>query len=293
MPVKIKYNEGRTLLTLWRVLLIFAICILAGGSSILAGFIHDFFSSSAAIAGSLFTDEELEEDPSLRALYYYQPAADGNGGAYIYLPLYLSGSGDNLGLRDGTGQQILPEQYQDIAPLPNAWLVKQNGQWMFIDKDTLEPLNDLRWDSAQVDVNDSHEITSNLVVVSRDGLYGAVDLAGNLVIEPAYDSFQTNSEALWPIIKVEKQGKFGFIDYDGNVVVSITYDYAVLDSTMVYEDENDSVGTEIPIIYVYRDGRWGAMYRQGDTSSAVYWSVEPSVEVMNDFSGNNLPENSI
>lgn len=277
--MKVKYNEGRTLLSLWRVVIVVAICVFFGGSGLLTATAQNFFDAGSSLAGSLANNGSAADDRTV-VLYYYEENAAGSGGYYIYEQLQLIGEAGAVGLADSAGNQLLPPRYEEVAPLPHAYLVKEDGLWCFLDKESLQVLADERWDTAQIDLNEKKEIASGLITVSRGGLYGAVDLRGKLIIAPAYDSFQTNSEALWPIIKVEQNGKYGFIDYDGNIVVSISYDYALLDSITVYDDENDATGHEQAIIYVYRDGRWGALYREGNGSSAVDWSVEPTEEVL-------------
>ena len=78
-----------------------------------------------------------------------------------------------------------------------------------------------------------------------------------------------------------QNGKYGFINTSGDAVVSLSYDYAAIDTVTVYADANDAEGTQKPIIYVLRDGDWGAMYRNSDGSSSdVDWSVEPTEEVL-------------
>jgi hypothetical protein len=275
--VRLKITEGQTLLTLAQIIIIFLVCLTMGNIPALAG----------ALSGLMSAGPPIETDPNTPdadgrtkvILYYHEKAAD-NSGSLVYQTLYLTGSGEQVGLADAAGNPLLPQQYQDIKVLPQAYIVKQAGSWQFIDKNTHTPLNDYLWDEVAIDYGPNYEINSSLVTVARDNLYGGVDLQGSIIIQPQYDFFQTNSDALWPLILIKKDGYYGFISYDGSTIVPAIYDYAVLDSTIVYADENDATGQEIALIYVRLNGEWGAIYKEGSTASDVDWSTAPTEEVL-------------
>lgn len=277
--MRIKFTEGQTLLTLAQIVIVFLVCLALGNITALADNVVNFLKE----------DEGVQQDGSspsrkLVVLYYYEKSADGSSGTYIYQKLYLVGSGNQVGLEDAGGNVLLAKEYQDIRALPHAYIVKQNEKWSFIDSTSLEPLSEHLWDSVSLDLSAEAEIQSSLVTVKKDGLFGAVNHAGEIVISPQYDSFKTNSDALWQLITVQKDGLYGLINYSGEEIVPLRYDYLVLTSVVTYSDENDSVGHEIPIIYVCLDGEWGAIYKEGNGASAVDWQVSPTEEVLAAYS---------
>jgi len=280
--VRIKYAEGQTLLTLSRALIVVVACLCVGG---VYGLVNGLFSTATtardAVAEILDgeTSQSAEGEPTV---LYFSESGSAGGQTSTYQMFYITGEEGAYGLTDAGGNQLLDNIYQGIILLPHAYVLKQDGLWRFYDKDSLELLNDYAWDEAEVVVTDNGRFVSNLVSVSRDGLHGAVDMRGNITIEPVYDDFQISSlKAIWPLIRVKQDGKYGFINSSGSIIVTITYDYAVLDTYLEYADQNDAEGTEKPIIYVIRDGDWGAMYRNSDGSSSdVDWDVEPTAEVL-------------
>ena len=284
--MRIKYAEGQTLLTLSRAVIVIIACLCVGG---VYGLVTGLFSSATSardtVAEMLNNGEDESSVAGEPVVLYFSESGSAGGQTSTYQMFYITGSEGAYGLTDAGGNRLLDDVYQGIILLPHAYVLKQDGRWRFYDRDTLEPLSDYSWDDASVEVTDNGRFVANLVAVRDGDLYGAVDMRGGVVIEPAYEEFQMSSlKAIWPLIKVKQNGKYGFINTAGQNIVSITYDYAVLDSVLVYADENDAEGTETPIIYVIRDGDWGAMYRNSDGSSSdVDWSVDPTAEVLSAY----------
>lgn len=280
--MRIKYAEGQTLLTLSRAAIVVVACLCVGG---VYSLIDGVFSSASSARDAMVeiidseTSETVEGVPTV--LYFSENGAAG-GQTSIYQMFYITGSEGAYGLVDTGGKRLLDDIYQGIILLPHAYALKQDGQWRFYDRETLEQITEHHWDEADVLQTENGRFIGTLVRVRKDGLYGAVNMRGEIAIFPYYEDFQMSSlQSAWPLIKVRQNGKYGFINSAGDTVVSLSYDYAVLDTVLVYADENDAEGTERPIIYVVRDGDWGAMYRNGDgSSSEVDWSVEPTAEVL-------------
>ena len=280
--MRIKYAEGQTLLTLSRAVIVIVACLCVGG---VYSLVNGVFSSASTARDSVVEILDVESSQTISGtptvLYYSEGGSDG-GQTSIYQMYYITGSEGAYGLLDAGGIRLLDDAYQDIILLPNAYVLKQNGQWRFYEKSSLALLSDNSWDEASVQLTDNGHFVANLVRVGRDGLYGATDMQGNVVIDPVYDFFEMSSlEALWPLIRVQQDGKYGFIDSSGRTIVSVTYDYAQLNTFFIYVDENDAEGVETPIIYVLRDGDWGVLYRYPDGSSGdVDWVVDPTEAVL-------------
>ena len=280
--VRIKYAEGQTLLTLTRAAIVVVACLCVGG---VYGLVNGLFSTATSARDAVVdiidaeTSQTIEGTPTV--LYFSENGA-GGGVTSIYQVYYITGKEGAYGLVDAGGERLLDDIYEGVILLPHAYALKQEGQWRFFDRETMEQITEHHWDEAEVLRKDNGRFVGTLVRVKKDGLYGAVNMRGEISIFPNYEDLQMNSlQSAWPLIKVKQGGKYGFINSAGDVVISLSYDYAAMSTVLVYADENDAEGTEKPIVYVLQDGDWGAIYRNGDGSSSdVDWSVEPTAEVL-------------
>ena len=280
--VRIKYAEGQTLLTLARAALVVVACLCVGG---VYGLVNGLFSTASSARDAVVdiidaeTSETIEGTPTV--LYFSENGA-GGGVTSIYQVYYITGKEGAYGLVDAGGERLLDDIYEGVILLPHAYALKQDGQWRFFDRETMEQITEHHWDEAEVLRADNGRFIGTLVRVKKDGLYGAVNMRGEISIFPNYEDLQMSSlQSAWPLIKVKQGGRYGFINSAGDVIISLSYDFAAMGTVTVYADENDAEGTEKPIVYVLRDGDWGAIYRNGDGSSSdVDWSVEPTAEVL-------------
>lgn len=280
--MRIKYAEGQTLLTLTRAAIVVVACLCVGG---VYGLVNGLFSTATSARDAVVdiidaeTSQTIEGTPTV--LYFSENGA-GGGVTSIYQVYYITGKEGAYGLVDAGGERLLDDIYEGVILLPHAYALKQEGQWRFFDRETMEQITEHHWDEAEVLRADNGRFIGTLVRVKKDGLYGAVNMRGEIAIGAYYDDLQMNSlQSAWPLIKVKSDGKYGFINTAGDTVISLSYDYAAMGTVTVYADENDAEGTEKPIVYVLQDGDWGAIYRNGDgTSSDVDWSVEPTAEVL-------------
>ena len=282
--MKIKNAEGQTLLSLVRLAIVSVACLCVAGAAAWADWAFGAAGQAGDLVGDILHGEaEAQAGGHGQPTVLYYSEQDENGGQIrVYQVFYITGGENAHGLTDAAGQVLLPEQYQDVVVLPRAYLLRQNDNWRFYDRDSLQPLSEDSWDWIEVLRSESGRFISDLLAVGRDGLYGAVDMQGRVVIEPVYEYFQLSSlQADWPLIRVRQNGLYGFINAQGQVVVSLSYDYAALDTVTVHADENDAEGVETPLVYVLKGEDWGALYRvEGGGSGEVDWSVEPTGEVM-------------
>ncbi|MBR3392254.1 MAG: WG repeat-containing protein [Firmicutes bacterium] len=270
------------MLTLTRAAIVVVACLCVGG---VYGLVNGLFSTATSARDAVVdiidaeTSQTIEGTPTV--LYFSENGA-GGGVTSIYQVYYITGKEGAYGLVDAGGERLLDDIYEGVILLPHAYALKQEGQWRFFDRETMEQITEHHWDEAEVLRADNGRFIGTLVRVKKDGLYGAVNMRGEIAIGAYYDDLQMNSlQSAWPLIKVKSDGKYGFINTAGDTVISLSYDYAAMGTVTVYADENDAEGTEKPIVYVLQDGDWGAIYRNGDgTSSDVDWSVEPTAEVL-------------
>lgn len=292
--MEIKQAEGQTLLTLLRVVICGLATLCVFGMYPVAERFFGFVRNGDAFIASL-RDETMDQ-PNLGGrvynLYYVEKAADGRGLRHIFKQYYLAGSEGSWGLVDSAGQVILESHYEDIILLPQSYLLKQDGAWRFYSRPELEPLGDTAWDNVEISRNEAGKITSDLVKVEKDGLFGATDQAGNIVVQPEWDGCELNTYAVdWPIIRVKKDGRYGFINRSGQVIIKVRYDYAQLDlyAETPPEGGGETTAPSVPVIYVCDDGQWGGIFPDADGDpQAVDWQIEPTAEVLEDYRNSQL-----
>lgn len=295
IAVPIKKSEGQTLLTLLRLVIISIALLGSWGMQSVADAAFNFVFNAEALVKDFLQEDPLVEsgqvEGRLYVLYYDEHSEVDNATRHVYKHYYVTGDEGAWGLKDNAGRMLLPESYQDILILPEAFLLQQEQQWRFYDRQ-LAPLSEESWDSVELEQAESGRIISDLIKVGRDGLYGAVDLLGQLLVEPVYDDLDLYTfEVGWPISRVCRDGLYGYIDGAGQVVIALDYDYAIMSTVMVY-DENagfdetveEPVGVEEPIVYVLKGEDWGAIRKQRDGSaSRVDWDAEPAAQVISDY----------
>ncbi len=79
---------------------------------------------------------------------------------------------------------------------------------------------EITWLAGEYDQID--DFSHGLAVVRKDGKYGMINTAGQLVVPVEYSSIRPFFEGL---AKVEKDGKVGYIDPSGTLVIPFKYDY--------------------------------------------------------------------
>lgn len=287
-PLRIRYSEGQTLLTLVRLLIISIALLGSWGIQSLVDRCFYYAQNARQIAdGFLSSLEESQEKLADNAYVLYYSVYDEAERAtrYYYSVYYLTGSEGAWGLVSPSGQRLLEDQYQSIHLLPDALLLEEDGVFRFYDYQG-NLLSDDAWDQAEISFREDGMIDCDLIKVGRDGLYGAVDLQGQLVISPQYEQFDLYTFATdWHINRVKQNGKYGYIDRSGNVVVSIIYDFALVSTVKVYDEDEDpadpEAGQDRDVVYVLDGDRWGLMYRLHDGSTGeVTWGVEPPAEMV-------------
>ncbi|MEG1998158.1 MAG: hypothetical protein RR051_06910, partial [Clostridiales bacterium] len=187
----IKKTEGTTLITIFKGgLIAVALC----SSFSMHAFAENTFTfmrgGFASIISMIKTgDTEVVytdmENAQLTILYYTEPNQNGIDTLHRYKQYYIAGNPNKLGLYDASHNQLLPNSYQGIQVLPYAYALKQDGLWRFYDKETgAKLLSDEAWDQITPEINHNGKYSTKLIGVCRDGLYGAVDQYGQVVVEP-------------------------------------------------------------------------------------------------------------
>ena len=279
--MEIKETPGQTLLTLIRVVIYAVAALCSFGINDLA---DSFFTAIRSGEGFFQVEQAQQQPPAYGEPYilYYDQDLGNDNKRHVYRQYFIFGGNDAYGLKDSVGNQLLPAVYQGIIVLPESYLLQENGLWRFYSHD-LELLSDDEWEDVEIAKDESGKISSDLVKVCRDDLYGAADQQGEIMVSPRWESLELYAlEAGWPLIRVSSDGKYGYIDRDGNVVIRVRYDYAQMGEYL--ETDSDGQQRESTVIYVYRDEQWGAIFknRNGDPSE-VNWDISPSEEILADW----------
>ncbi len=255
-----------------------------------------FFNNNINAADQPLIDDPDQPDIQGRSytLYYDEKIYSDSMAGYrhIYKQYYIVGQENAVGLVDAAGTVLLPQQYQDIIILPYTYILKQDEFWGFYSRETLELLSDNIWNQAEIELSEQGKIISDLVKVNKDGVYGATNHNGEIIISPAWDGLELYTyEAEWPLIRVQQDTQYGFINNSGDVIISVRYAYAQLNTySVINTDEQGNENTvTVPIIYVCEDGQWGGIFRDSDGDpTSVDWNIEPTTEVLADYNASRV-----
>ena len=83
---------------------------------------------------------------------------------------------------------------------------------------------DIQGNTISLPIWDSVELLKNdIAVISSGNKYGLIDAAGKILVSPIYEKIEYSDENMF---LVQKDDKFGFIDKNGNIKIDITWDAA-------------------------------------------------------------------
>lgn len=134
---------------------------------------------------------------------------------------------NQYGLLDHFGKQVLEAKYEKIEKVygNELYVVVQNGKKQVIRK-TGEVVLEQGFD----EVNQILKEQDAGIIYTKDGKNGVMDLAGEVKIEPTYESLE---EAKIGIYIAKRDGKYGIIDSDKNEKLPFQYE------SIVYEEASD------------------------------------------------------
>ncbi len=120
------------------------------------------------------------------------------------------------GYIDKFGREIIPIRFRTVKTFSEGIAVAQdlNGRFHLLTRNGEVIADSLKYD----DVGKFREGRS---VVNRGYLFGYLNKAGKIAIEPTYESARAFSDGL---AMVQKNNEYGFIDYNNIEVVPIQYD---------------------------------------------------------------------
>lgn len=150
---------------------------------------------------------------------------------------------------------------------------KKDGQWGLYNSDGESISTSSYEEIANYEMPDGNK-ANGLVGVRKNGLWGALDQEGKVVIRPEFEYIDLNYyEEVEPFIKVKKNGRFGYLTREGQPLVDTVWDNAFMDVLNVRED----------IIFVRQGDKWGGIKIKGGKALPVDWGLVPSEEARLSF----------
>lgn len=149
-----------------------------------------------------------DDDASSANTTFLYPAGDGNG---------------KYGFINENGEMVIKAIYEHVEKFScgRAYVVL-GGEGYYIDaKGNI--INKTPLDYNYVSVEE-HVYKNNYAVVSKDGLYGLMDINGNFAVQPIYYRLGEVSDNGLIAFQRTKDSKKGYINTNGDVVLQENYD---------------------------------------------------------------------
>ena len=136
--------------------------------------------------------------------------------------------GDNLkyGIADENGKILISFNYDKIQYLRNdLFIVRDQSEWYIIDEQS--NVMSLKYENM-------YRINQNLIAYMLDGLYGVMDLNGNILVDNLYSDIgaQSFEQASDSIIVIEN-GQYQIIDTNGNIKVKLENKPGILSENLI------------------------------------------------------------
>ena len=161
---------------------------------------------------------------------------------YKYFVLYSEN--DKVGVIDRDGNTILDSTYTDVYipnPLKDVFICFDGDSSSVVNSKGEKILEDYKDVSALITSESSLlDLEKNVLKYKKDGLYGLINLDGEVVTEPIYEEISSLKNRPGRIL-VKKDDKYGVLDSNGKVVVPISY-YSIVGDEYC-EDENAYANT--------------------------------------------------
>ena len=149
---------------------------------------------------------------------------------------FLLSSNNNMGVIDVKGDIVITPQYFDIhIPNPSkpifvcyydynqttgsyrTKIVNEEGTELFTKYNKIETIN-------LNDIQTTMPYEKTVLKYEQDGKYGLIDLKGNIVTKPIYDSIDGLSNKEGELL-VSQDGKYGVINTKGAELIKAEYDF--------------------------------------------------------------------
>lgn len=197
--------------------------------------------------------------------------------------LFIVGKGGLYGLYSISRGFLTEIKWQDIyegyETLPEGFLMVRSESGIGIIDYNGNEIITADWDWLQFE--------SGVIIGNKNGLYGVMDINGNLIVEPLYDSIGDFYEGF---AVVYKDGKAGYINSAGRVIVEPVWADAqdFSDSAAAVKDDNGLWG------FIDKDGKTliSCKYENASSFANGYAAVlEDDIVYIIDKSGNRKSAN--
>lgn len=152
---------------------------------------------------------------------------------------FLLSSGDNVGVIDKNGEQIIDTKYVNLyIPNPSKDVFvcyTSDDEYEILNKNEKKIFTDYEEVSAIETSSENLEVEKYVMKYKSNGLYGLIDLDGNIITEAEYDEISSVKDKPGNIL-VKKDNKYGVLDSKGNVVVEVKYDGVSADGYCSVDD---------------------------------------------------------
>ena len=124
---------------------------------------------------------------------------------------------EKYGVVDSSDKVILEPKYDEVEKVSgnNLYVVKQDGTTKLVKSDGTDVLT-----SGYDSITDILKTEGAGIIFIKASKYGVMDLSGNVLIKPTYDSLKETKSG---IFIASKDGKYGVIDLDENIKIDFNY----------------------------------------------------------------------
>lgn len=138
---------------------------------------------------------------------------------------------------------------------------ESDGKWGYVLLDCSAPDTEAVTWGIEPQYDNAEFFTENVAAVCVDGLYGVIDINGDVLIAPYYDAIKYSSFGVMPALK---DGAWYFIGTDGE---------------KLYGPFEDAESFEYGYAAVKKNGKWGFIDKGGRDATAFVYDEAYSVEI--------------
>jgi hypothetical protein len=202
-----------------------------------------------------------------------------------------------VGLIDSVGNDILPAKYDyihfweeekhyflrsgdtchfldlNLNPMltmeSEAYVNSSSSKWIVVERNDKKGVYDGNGNELlPVIYEEIKKLTSNLIGIQQNGLWGVLDSTYQTIIEPKYSSISKPKHHNILIVGETGSDKNGIIDYDGQVILSTNYVISSNDPHAIeYSDGNDQYG----YLFTHNSLNTGMTYVSPRVRSSYRW----------------------
>jgi hypothetical protein len=138
------------------------------------------------------------------------------------LNFYIIKKNGKCGVLNEYGEIIVEPQFDEITQYTDDLLiVKSNNKFGLFSIKSGKVMTEFKYDSLEGVTEESNINYSDVLIYSKNNLYGLVDYKGKEIIKPIYDSISNAKKD--NLFIVEQGGKYGIINEKGKILIKPIY----------------------------------------------------------------------